>query len=114
MNKIKVLIKQPGKPCEERDIEPKLETFRSIVGGHIESCHCPGLTTLGGIMAYCNEEGKLLGLQPNFVIADRAGNVLDIIVGTVVFFRNQGEDEVSLTKGDIERIRIYTDVRDVN
>jgi len=113
MNKIRVVVKNPGHDCEELDIEPTLEVFRSIVEGSIETCPCVGLTSFGGIMAYCNEVGKLIGLPKNFIIADRISRVYDIIVGAVVFFRNQGEEKISLTRHDIARIRNYVDVRSI-
>ena len=35
MSKIRILVKEPGKPAEVREIENTLEAFRAIVGGII-------------------------------------------------------------------------------
>lgn len=98
MSKIRVLVKEPGKPSEVREIENTLEAFQAIVGGHIEA-----LRIRDDLCCYVNEDGKLCNLRPNFVIAGQYALKFDIIVGTAVFFRSEeGEDdETSLTLTDI-------------
>ncbi len=96
--KIRVLVKEPGRLSEVRDIENKLEVFQTIVGGHIEA-----LRIRDDLCCYVNEEGNLLNMQPNFVLGRQYASKVDIIVGTAVFFRTEdGEDsEISLTLTDI-------------
>ena len=96
--KIRVLVKEPGKPAEVREIENTLEAFQAIVGGHIEA-----LRIRDDLCCYVNEEGKLLNLQPNFIIGRQYVSNVDIIVGTAVFFRSEDDEdsEISLTLTDI-------------
>lgn len=94
--KIRVLVKEPGRLSEVRDIENKLEVFQTIVGGHIEA-----LRIRDDLCCYINEEGKLLNLRPNFVIGRQYVSKVDIIVGPAVFFRSDDEgNEVGLTLTD--------------
>lgn len=97
MSKIRVLVKEPGKPSEAREIENTLEAFQAIVGGHIEA-----LRIRDDLCCYVNEDGKLLNMRPNFVLGRQYVSKVDIIVGPAVFFRSEeGEDsEVSLTLTD--------------
>ena len=109
MSKIRVLVKEPGKPSEVREIENTLEAFQAIVGGHIEA-----LRIRDDLCCYVNEDGKLLNMRPNFVLGRQYVSKVDIIVGPAVFFRSEeGEDdETSLTLTDIiylDRLLSYHD-----
>lgn len=96
--KIRVLVKEPGRLSEVRDIENTLEAFQAIVGGHIEA-----LRIRDDLCCYVNEDGKLLNMRPNFVIGGQYVSKVDIIVGTAVFFRAEDNEdsEISLTLTDI-------------
>lgn len=96
--KIRVLVKEPGRLSEVRDIENTLEAFQAIVGGHIEA-----LRIRDDLCCYVNEDGKLLNMRPNFVIGSQYVSKVDIIVGTAVFFRAEDNEdsEISLTLTDI-------------
>lgn len=96
--KIRVLVKEPGRLNEVRDIENTLEAFQAIVGGHIEA-----LRIRDDLCCYVNEDGKLLNMRPNFVIGSQYVSKVDIIVGTAVFFRAEDNEdsEISLTLTDI-------------
>lgn len=108
MDKIRVLVKKPGKPAEVREIENTLEAFRAIVGGNIEA-----LRISDSVFCYLNDEGKLINLAPNFVIT-RCKTVCDIVCGPVVFFRSDGEgNETSLTLTDIITCNMFTRKYDV-
>lgn len=101
--KIRVLVKEPGKLSEVREIENTLEAFQTIVGGHIEA-----LRIRDDLCCYVNEDGKLLNMRPNFVIGRQYVSKVDIIVGPAVFFRSDDEgNEVNLTLTDI----LYLDRR---
>ena len=94
--KIRVLVKEPGKLSEVREIENTLEAFQTIVGGRIEA-----LRIRDDLCCYVNEDGKLLNMRPNFVIGRQYVSKVDIIVGPAVFFRSDDEgNEVSLTLTD--------------
>lgn len=63
-NQILVLTKQPGKPAElEPLFDNKLEAFQKFVGGYIEA-----VTLTNDLAVICNEDGRLLGMEPNVVI----------------------------------------------
>ena len=93
MNKqITIGIKKPGKAWHFREAEDELSTYQQIVGGSIQL----GYSTPGGILIFCNEEGKLQGLAPNLSLP------YDTIVGTVFAVRSDEEGEFcSLTGEDI-------------
>ena len=92
--KIRVLVYRPGQPSMVEEHGRSLEAQQKLVEGYIES------VSLGdGIFMTCNEEGKLKGLAPNFVLPG------DVIVGTVFFHRVEDAEAVSLTDADIKRIR---------
>jgi len=105
--KIRILIKEPNKPCYVRDdLVDSLHNYQSIVGGLIESVVVQELSK-EGIVCYCNEEGKLLELEPNFVLVWDE-KIYDCVCGTVVFLRDDGEGgNASLTDEDIEFITSY-------
>lgn len=53
---MKVLVVEPMKPCEVREISDTLEAMRQVVGGQIESFSYQREAIIS------NEESKLLGL----------------------------------------------------
>lgn len=67
----------------------RLDVLQGLVGGHIEAVSAPD----GAWFCYVNEEGKLLGLDPNIAATSlvrhlsRAGGSAfsDFLVGNVVF-----------------------------
>lgn len=94
---MKVLYKLPGFPPKERDIDNDLETLQQMVGGNIESVYIGD-----DVSVICNEEGKFLGLPPNFYVE----RIDDMIVGPAVFVRQDGEDLIDMTTNDINWICI--------
>ena len=59
-DKIRVIIKEPGKPAYEKEIDNDLRSLQKIVGGYIETVTlCEDLTII------CNEEGRIDGLPYN-------------------------------------------------
>lgn len=96
VDKIKVIVVEPDKHPEVKDISNDLKTMQSIVDGHIEEVFLDDDTVL-----ICNEEGKLMDLKANRSV----GN--DIIAGTFFIAGDDGGDElVSLNE---EQIKEYTD-----
>ncbi len=96
-----ILVVEPGKIPETRDISGDLKEIQSIVGGYIQTIYPFPETAL-----VCNDEGKLLGLPPNRGLRDKNGEVYDIICGT--FFLcgapADGEDFVGLTPKQAEHL----------
>ena len=72
MSKIKIIFKEPGKPCEVKEIENELKVLQELVGGLIE------VINFDDLLLICNEEGKLMNLEPNllFEFDYIAGNCL--------------------------------------
>ena len=62
---MKALIKKPGKPFQRIDIDGELKTLQKLVGGYIEV-----VPVRKDTVCVCNEEGRLIGLEPNCAIND--------------------------------------------
>ena len=84
--KIKVIVKEPGKAAQICEIEDGLSVLQELVGGYIEVV--PGRH---GSLIICNETGKLLGLKPNFMYPTE-GDPYDVISGTAVIVGQAGEE----------------------
>ena len=84
--KIKVIIKRPDeKYGHVTYISPSLKNLQTQVGGHIET------VTIGdGIVIICNEDGKNIGLERNFIMGFIP--FIETVVGTVVICGADGED----------------------
>jgi len=98
---LKVFSKQPGKPAEPRVIPNDLKSLQDVVDGPIE------IVSLGsGILLICNGEGKLAGMDLNFVYQG------EMIVGPVLFARRGRNGElISLNHSDITFIRKICEVK---
>lgn len=85
---IKVIVKQPNdKYGKLTKMVPTLENLQKTVDGPIEMVYLRNNPVL-----ICNEEGKILGLDPNFRIMDGFGNLLDNVVGPVIVAGVDGEE----------------------
>lgn len=95
MEKIRVIVYEPGKAPEIKEIENTLECLRKIVKGYIENVRIAHDLNL-----ICNEEGKLINLQPNFFMNG------DIIAGPCIIAADDraNEDYGSLTDRQINRV----------
>ena len=96
---IKVVIAEPGKKARIAEIEHTLENLQKTVEGYIE-CIYPFEDSVGVID---NEEGKLIGLEPNRVMYDDDGNMVDVIFGTFIIAGLAGENFGSLTDAQAEK-----------
>lgn len=93
---IKVLVVEPNKLPYEKVIKNKLEDKQKIVGGLIEY-----VSLDNNALLVCNEEGKILGHEPNRILGR------DVIAGTFFVVGDKpgtGED-VSLNESQIERFK---------
>lgn len=97
MSTIRVLVKSPNLPVRQTNIKNDLRTKQKIVEGFIEAIP----SGIDNIDIIINEEGKLFGLEPNFIYMG-----CDIIVGTAIFARANWEtgEYVSLADKDIQDI----------
>jgi hypothetical protein len=85
-------IKHPGAMWRTLDMPPTLEEISKIVCGNIEMV--PNYHTKA--IMYCNEEGKMHSLSPNFFITNENGKIIDCILGSVVMFGpNDGDGNES-------------------
>ena len=75
---MQVIIVEPRKKPEVREIGDSLESMQEIVGGLIEAVY----PFDEPVALIANEEGKLLNLPLNRALRDDEGNVYDIISGT--------------------------------
>lgn len=83
MEKVKVIQKKVNDVFRQVEIDNSLEAMQKLVGGYIEVVHM-----FDNVCMVCNEEGKLMGLEPNLVL--RNG---DVVVGDIFFveFDEEGE-----------------------
>ena len=75
---MQVIVVEPKKNPEVREIGDSLESMQKIVGGSIQAIY----PFAESVALICNEEGKLLNLPLNRALRDDEGNVYDIISGT--------------------------------
>lgn len=93
---MRVIIKEVGKNFEITEIENTLEDVQKVVGGYLEIV--PSQLALEKIAVICNEEGLLIGLEPNM----RIGH--NIVVGNILFTGVDGGEFCSLTDEQIDLI----------
>lgn len=87
MSKIKVIIKRPDERIGHMTyISNTLKNLQKTVEGNIEVVHIGDL----GLLMICNEEGKLRGLERNFILGVVPFH--DVIAGTVILCGQDGEE----------------------
>lgn len=88
----------PGKRAEVLDIPHTLDAMQQQVGGYIEAIY--PFEDAAAII--CNEEGELLGLEPNRAIRDpETGELLDIICGECFICGLTEDNFCSLTEKQV-------------
>lgn len=84
---IAVVHAMPGKRAQKITVTNTLENLQRLVGGgDIESISRARFLP-GGCHAYCHEEGKFIGLEPN------VPHGCDVIVGPIVISCCDGDGE---------------------
>ena len=101
---ITVLVVEPLKPCETREI-CGLNAMQKIVGGDIEAVY----PFQEPVAVVCHAEGKILDLPFNRPLMDENGLPCDIIQGTFFITGVQGEHFFSLTEEPIQRYKSLYD-----
>ena len=95
---MKIIVVEPQKKPVVQEIDAGLEAMQKIVGGSIEAVY--PFDEPGALI--CNEEGKLIGMQPNRRIPG------DIICGPFFLVGDDGEGGFcSLTHQQIQRYTEY-------
>ncbi len=102
---MKVLVVEPMKPCQAREIPDTLEAMRNIVGGAIDATY-PFDEPVAVVF---NAEGKFLDLPYNRPLMDESGLPYDIVCGTFFLAGVGAEDFVSLTDDQIQRYKSLYD-----
>ena len=87
---MKILVIEPMKEPYVKEIDGKLETMQSIVGGLIQAIYPFDHPEIALI---CNEEGKLTKLRLNRALFDKDGNIVDIVAGTFFLCSAPAESE---------------------
>lgn len=101
---IRVLVVEPLKPCEVREI-CGLKAMQELVGGAIQAVY----PFRDEVALVCNRDAKNLGLPHNRPLTDNHGVPYDIICGTFFLAGTNGEHSVSLTK---DQLRLYKEMYD--
>lgn len=95
---MRIVVKKVGQMGEIMEVENTLDTFQEIVGGYIETY--PIMTDT---LIVCNEEGKLMGLEPNIII--QVGQYKEVVNGNFAIVKQGEEDFESLDDKQIEILR---------
>ena len=100
---MRVLVVEPERRPELREIDGSLESMQEIVGGLIQ----PLYPFDDPVALVCNDEGKLMNLPANRGLRGEDGQIYDIVCGTF-FLCGAPEDSdhfTSLAPEQIERYR---------
>lgn len=86
---MRVLVIEPLKKPEVRDIDSGLKSLQDIVDGIIQFIY----PFDDEVSVICNDEAKLLGMTLNRALFDEDGEIYDIIAGNMIVagISNDGE-----------------------
>ena len=100
---MRVLVVEPERRPEVREIDGSLKSMQEVVGGLIQALY-PFDEPLALV---CNDEGKVMNLPANRGLRDENGRIYDIVVGTFFLCGAPSDSDrfVSLTLEQIERYR---------
>ena len=110
---MKILVIEPMKEPYVKEIDGKLETMQSIVGGLIQGIYPFDHPEIALI---CNEEGKLNKLRLNRALFDKDGNIVDIVAGTFFLcsapaesenFEGLSDEQIETYKKRFEALEFY-------
>ena len=98
---MRVLVVEPERRPEVREIDGSLESMQEIVGGLIQ----PVYPFDDSVVLVCNDEGKVMNLPANRGLWDKDGQIYDIVSGTFFLCGAPGDSDhfTSLTPEQIER-----------
>ena len=100
---MRVLVVEPERRPEVREIDGSLESMQKVVGGWIQALY----PFDEPVALVCNDEGKLMNLPANRGLRDKNGRIYDIVVGTFFLCGAPADSDcfASLTSEQIERYR---------
>ena len=97
---MRVVVAEPGKRAEVREIGSGLDAMQAVVGGWLEV-----VPTWAGHDLWLNEEGRLVGLEPNRLVRAPQSDAWWDIYGTLFVASSNDEGEtVSLSETEAEAI----------
>ena len=74
---MRILVVEPERRPEVREIDGSLKSMQGIVGGLIQPIYLDDTVVL-----VCNDEGKVMNLPANRGLRDEDGQIYDIVCGT--------------------------------
>ncbi len=106
-DKIVAVVKFPYQKPEVVAIGKGLSPIQEVVNGNIDVVYLPDIEDIHG---FCNDEGLLIGMEPNFYRPEWK----DAIVGPAVFFSSgaDGSSE-SLSREQVKTITDYLNANSV-
>ena len=98
---IRILVIEPERRPEVKEIDGSLKTMQSIVGGYIQAIY----PFDDSVALVANDDGKLLNLPANRGLRDKNGQIYDILCGTFFLCGAPADSDhfTSLTPEQIER-----------
>ena len=78
MNRMNILLLEPGKRPRSAAITGTLQSMQQVVDGPIQAVY----PFAEPVALICNEEGKLRNLPWNRALRNEAGQIYDIVAGT--------------------------------
>ena len=100
---MRVLVVEPERRPEVKEIDDSLKEMQGIVGGYIQSIY----PFEEPVALVCNDEGKLMDLPANRGLRDENGQIYDIVFGTFFLCGAPADSDhfTSLTPEQIEPYR---------
>ena len=97
---MRVLVVEPERRPELKEINGSLESMQEIVGGLIQPIYLDN-----SVVLICNDEGKLMNLSANRGLRNKDGQIYDIVCGTFLLCSAPADSDhfTSLTPEQIER-----------
>lgn len=98
---MRVLVVEPERKPEVREIDGSLKSMQEVVGGLIQTL----FPFEERVALICNDEGKLLNLPANRGLRDEHGKIYDFVCGTFFICGAPADTDnfTSLTPEQIER-----------
>ena len=100
---MRVLVVEPERRPEVKEIDDSLKEMQGIVGGYIQSIY----PVEEPVALVWNDEGKLMDLPANRGLRDENGQIYDIVFGTFFLCGAPADSDhfTSLTPEQIEQYR---------
>ena len=98
---MRILIVEPKRRPEVKEIDGSLKSMQDVVGGLIQALY----PFDEPVALICNDEGKMMNLPANRGLRDENGQIYDILVGTFFLCGAPKDSDrfTSLTPEQIER-----------